>query len=75
MSTANVAIWQKKDGDQVDAGELLVTLETDKVSEDLEAEASGVVEILVAEGEEVPIGTVIAKITVGKAAPQGGSYA
>ncbi|MES2475744.1 MAG: dihydrolipoyllysine-residue succinyltransferase [Verrucomicrobiota bacterium] len=62
ITSANVAKWQKKDGEQVSAGEILVTLETDKVSNELEAPASGQLKILVPEGEEVSIGTVIATI-------------
>ena len=45
-------------------GDILVTLETDKVSTELEAEKSGVLTIVTPEGEEVDIGTVIATITV-----------
>ncbi|MCH7225615.1 dihydrolipoyllysine-residue succinyltransferase [Haloferula sp. A504] len=65
ITTANVAAWRRKDGDSVSKGEALVTLETDKVSTELEAEESGRLEIVVPEGEEVSIGTVIARITVG----------
>ena len=71
ITSANVARWQKKDGEQVTAGEVLVTLETDKVSNELEAPVSGKIRILVPEGEEVAIGTVIATIdtAVAGAAP------
>ena len=62
ITSANVAAWRKKDGDLVKKGEVLVTLETDKVSNELEAEAAGQLKILVAEGEEVSIGAVIATI-------------
>jgi len=73
ITSANVAAWRKKDGEAVSKGEVLVTLETDKVSTELEAEVAGTVKILVAEGEEVGIGTVIATITVGDApAPAAG---
>ncbi|MFC7335879.1 dihydrolipoyllysine-residue succinyltransferase [Haloferula chungangensis] len=65
ITSANVAAWRKRDGDSVSKGEVLVTLETDKVSTELESEESGVLEIIVPEGEEVSIGTVIARITVG----------
>jgi len=65
ITSANVAAWRKKDGDQVTKGEVLVTLETDKVSNELEAEASGRLKILIPEGEEVAIGAVIASIEVG----------
>jgi len=63
ITSANVARWHKKNGDSVLKGEILVTLETDKVSNELEAAADGVLEILVGEGEEVSIGTVIARIS------------
>jgi 2-oxoglutarate dehydrogenase E2 component (dihydrolipoamide succinyltransferase) len=62
ITSANVAAWRKKEGDLVTKGEVLVTLETDKVSTDLEAESSGRLKILVPEGEEVAIGTIIATI-------------
>jgi len=63
ITSANVARWHKKNGDLVKQGEILVTLETDKVSNELEAPAEGTLEILVVEGEEVSIGTVIARIS------------
>ena len=67
ITSANVAAWRKRDGDHVEKGEILVTLETDKVSNELEAPVSGTIQILVPEGEEVAIGKVIAKITPGAA--------
>ena len=59
-------------------GEVLVTLETDKVSNELEAPASGRLKILTPEGEEVFIGAVIATIDTGappqrRSRPQAGS--
>jgi 2-oxoglutarate dehydrogenase E2 component (dihydrolipoamide succinyltransferase) len=75
ITSANIAAWRKKDGDRVEKGEILVSLETDKVSNDLEAPVSGTLHILSPEGEEVAIGKVIATITPGataapSAAPQ-----
>ncbi|MBG7607314.1 MAG: dihydrolipoyllysine-residue succinyltransferase [Verrucomicrobia bacterium] len=67
ITSANVAAWRKSDGAYVEKGEILVTLETDKVSNELEAPVSGAIQILVPEGEEVAIGKVIAKITPGAA--------
>ena len=67
ITSANVAAWRKRDGDHVEKGEILVTLETDKVSNEVEAPISGSIQILVPEGEEVAIGKVIAKITPGGA--------
>ena len=68
ITSANVAQWRKKEGDHVEKGEVLVTLETDKVSNELEAPVTGSINILVPEGEEVPIGKIIARITPGTAA-------
>ena len=67
VTSANVARWHKKNGDSVRTGEVLVTLETDKVSTELEASVDGTLEILVNEGEEVAIGTLIARIQSGSA--------
>ena len=70
VTSANVASWRKKDGDAVNKGEVLVVLETDKVSNEIEAPASGTLKILVPEGEEVGIGTLIATVdTAQTAAP------
>lgn len=69
ITSANIGQWHVADGASVSKGDVLVTLETDKVSNELEADDNGVFKILVAEGEEVDIGTLIATLTVGGAAP------
>ena len=63
ITTATVAAWHKNAGDTVAKGDTLVTLETDKVSTDLEADESGVLAILVPEGAEAPIGAVLGHIS------------
>lgn len=73
VTSATIGVWHKKDGEQVAKGEVIVTLETDKVSQDLEAEADGVLSILIAEGEDVGIGDVIARIGEGNASGGGGT--
>lgn len=65
ITSATVAAWNVSDGSFVKKGEVLVSLDTDKVSSDLEAEASGTIKIDIAEGNEVEIGTVLAHITTG----------
>ncbi|MBT8036378.1 MAG: dihydrolipoyllysine-residue succinyltransferase [Verrucomicrobiae bacterium] len=72
ITSANIGRWHVANGSAVSKGDCLVTLETDKVSNELEAEENGVMHIIVSEGEEVPIGTVIATLAVGEAgsAPQ-----
>jgi 2-oxoglutarate dehydrogenase E2 component (dihydrolipoamide succinyltransferase) len=57
-----VSAWHKKSGEYVEAGEALLTLETDKVSTEITAENAGVLEQKVAEGQEVKIGEVVALI-------------
>jgi 2-oxoglutarate dehydrogenase E2 component (dihydrolipoamide succinyltransferase) len=57
-----VSVWHKKSGEQVNAGDPLFTLETDKVSTEITAEKSGVLQTMVAEGAEVKIGEVVATI-------------
>ena len=69
ISSGVVSVWHKKSGDQVDAGEALFTLETDKVSTEIVAEKAGVLETLVPEGQEVKIGEVVATIDDSKTAP------
>ncbi len=69
ISSGVIAAWHKKDGDAVQANELLLTLETDKVSSEIVAAGSGRLTIQAQEGEEVKIGQVVALIEEGAAAP------
>src|SRR6266705_7123742 len=72
ISSGVVSVWHKKSGDFVDVGEALFTLETEKVSTEIVAEKSGVLETRVAEGQEVKIGEVVATIDDSKSAPEEG---
>ena len=67
ITSANVARWHKQSGDAVSKGETVLTIETDKVSNDLDAEVAGILNVLVQEGEEVAIGTVVGVIEEGNA--------
>jgi 2-oxoglutarate dehydrogenase E2 component (dihydrolipoamide succinyltransferase) len=69
ISSGIVSVWHKKSGDFVNAGEALFTLETDKVSTEITAEKSGVLDAIVHEGQEVKIGEVVATIDDSKSAP------
>jgi len=62
VTSGVVSAWHKKSGEFVNEGEPLFALETDKVSTDIVAEKSGVLETKVPEGQEVKIGEVIAVI-------------
>jgi len=62
VTSGVVSAWHKKSGEFVNEGEALFALETDKVSTDIVAEKSGVLETKVPEGQEVKIGEVVAVI-------------
>ena len=63
-----VTSWLVAEGGAVTQDEPVVTLETDKVTVDLPAPETGALsKILVAEGETVAIGTVLARIEAGVA--------
>ncbi|OLD97839.1 MAG: hypothetical protein AUG91_10535 [Actinobacteria bacterium 13_1_20CM_4_69_9] len=62
MESGTIVKWLKSEGDPVEKGEPLYELDTDKVTQEVEADASGVLlKIAVAEGE-VPVGRTIAVI-------------
>jgi pyruvate dehydrogenase E2 component (dihydrolipoyllysine-residue acetyltransferase) len=62
MESGTVVKWLKAAGDPVESGEPLYELDTDKVTQEVEAEASGVLlKIVVPEGE-VAVGTTLAFI-------------
>src|SRR5215472_6570407 len=70
VTSGVVSAWHKKSGEFVNEGEALFALETDKVSTDVVAEKSGVLETKVPEGQEVKIGEVIAVINDSKQTPE-----
>jgi pyruvate dehydrogenase E2 component (dihydrolipoamide acetyltransferase) len=71
QETGKVLRWMKAPGDTVRKGEPLVEIETDKVTVEIEAPASGVLTSVTAqEGDVVPVGQTIALIAAtGDAAP------
>lgn len=70
ITSATVAAWAVKDQDHVSKGSVIVTLDTDKVSSEVEAEASGIITISVEEGTEVSIGAKLGSIAVSDAPAQ-----
>jgi len=62
ITSGVLSIWHKKNGERVSRDELLFTLETDKVSQEVTAADSGILHTKVAEGDEVKIGQVVAEI-------------
>jgi 2-oxoglutarate dehydrogenase E2 component (dihydrolipoamide succinyltransferase) len=68
VSEATVGTWFKKVGDVVKADEPIVELETDKVTVEVPAPASGVLtEIVAANGETVGLGALLGQIAEGAA--------
>jgi pyruvate dehydrogenase E2 component (dihydrolipoamide acetyltransferase) len=63
MEAGTIVRWLKSEGDTVEKGEPLYELDTDKVTQEVEADASGVLlKILAGEGEEIEVGKRIAVI-------------
>lgn len=61
METATIVEWVKAVGDLVDRGEIIVEVETEKATVEMEAlDAGTLVEIVEEAGAEVAVGAVIA---------------
>jgi len=71
QETGILVSWLKREGEAVTKGEPLITVETDKVTVEIEATASGILGgILVREGGEVPVGQTVGWILApGEAVP------
>lgn len=67
ISSGLLSQWHKKDGESVKVGDLLITLETDKVAQEISADAAGILRIKAQEGEDVDVGAVVAVIEEGSA--------
>jgi len=68
ITSGVLAKWHVADGASVRRDQPLFELETDKITSEATAEASGVIRLAVKAGEEVRIGQVVATIEVGAAA-------
>jgi pyruvate dehydrogenase E2 component (dihydrolipoamide acetyltransferase) len=62
MESGTIVKWLKAEGDRVEKGEPLYELDTDKVTQEVEAEASGVLLKIAVEEGEVEVGRTIAYI-------------
>jgi len=64
MKEGTVGKWYKKEGDNIEKGEPIVEVVSEKATYDLEAPASGMLQkILVQEGVDVPVNAVLAVVT------------
>lgn len=61
--TVTIQEWHARQGEQIKAKQLLVSIETSKAVLEVEAEADGFLHILHAKGAEVPIGELIGHIS------------
>ena len=77
MTEGTIDAWKKNVGDTVQKGEILFSVETDKLTNDVEAEADGVLlKILVPAGETVACKTLIGWLgAAGEAVPEGAGSA
>lgn len=63
MEEGKVETWFKKVGDAIAEGETIMAIETDKTVTEVEASFGGILaEIMVEEGDTVPIGTPVARV-------------
>ena len=66
MQEGTISGWEVAAGDEVEEGQAIAGVSTEKVDEDIEAPVSGTVtEILVEKGETVEVGTVLCRIETG----------
>ncbi len=68
ISSGILSVWHKKEGEHIRKDDILFTLETDKVSQEVTAPEAGIVHLKVAEGDEVKIGQAVAEIEPSAAA-------
>jgi 2-oxoglutarate dehydrogenase E2 component (dihydrolipoamide succinyltransferase) len=67
VTSGVVQRWVKKDGEQVELDEIIMELETDKVTAELRAPAAGTLQTLVKEGDTVAVGAVVGRVAEGAA--------
>ncbi len=73
VTEATLVQWLKPDGDAVAKEDPLFVMETDKITQEVTAQAGGILSILVSEGETVPVGAVVGKIVSGNTAQVSGA--
>jgi pyruvate/2-oxoglutarate dehydrogenase complex dihydrolipoamide acyltransferase (E2) component len=54
--------WMFADGEEVAKGDVIYTVETDKTTTEIEAQASGVLRVVGVEGEVYPVGALVGTI-------------
>lgn len=62
MEEGTIVEWHVADGDRVETGQVLYTLETDKVTNEVPSPLAGVIRLRAVEGETYPVGEVVAEL-------------
>src|SRR4051812_10051246 len=62
ITEVSILKWIKKNGQSVKAGDLILEIESDKATVEIVAESSGMLTVLKAEGERIPVGETIGMI-------------
>ncbi len=57
-----LAEWRFADGEQVAQGDVIYTVETDKTTVEVEAQASGRLRVIGVEGSDYPVGALVGTI-------------
>ena len=70
VSEALLGSWLKKDGDFVEMDEPICEIESEKATMEVVAEESGILHILIPEGQTIAVGSVIATIEIQKEAAE-----
>jgi pyruvate dehydrogenase E2 component (dihydrolipoamide acetyltransferase) len=76
MEEGTILRWLKRDGEEIERGEELVEIETDKAAMTYESDQDGTLQTVAAEGDTLPVGELIARVGVpGDGAAAGGGAA
>jgi 2-oxoglutarate dehydrogenase E2 component (dihydrolipoamide succinyltransferase) len=70
ITEVTIASWLKEDGAYVEMDEAVAELESDKATVELNASSAGTLKILVEEGTDVEVGSVVATIDTSAEAPE-----
>ena len=73
ITEVTLSQWLKKDGDIIKRDEAICEFESDKATLEFPAEADGKLTIIAKEGEDLPIGAIIAKLDTSFTADNSGS--
>ena len=63
MQEGTINQWFKNDGDHIEKGEKMVEIGTEKLTNEIEAPASGIFKAIAQVGDSIPCGDPIAEIT------------